>query len=143
MPSFPDQPLPPRPLLPAAADEPPRLTARTLDGLEWVLAAELESVGATDLRVGRRTIEFSGNTETLYRSVLESRTAIRVLEPLGRFAVDSPESLYRAVATIDWPVQPKPPQCARHSQTSMFADNQTFRTCRRRHIFGGRWIICG
>lgn len=113
MPSFPDQPLPPRPLLPAAADEPPRLTARTLDGLEWVLAAELESVGATDLRVGRRTIEFSGNTETLYRSVLESRTAIRVLEPLGRFAVDSPESLYRAVATIDWPVQLKPTQTLR------------------------------
>jgi len=113
MPSFPDLPPPPRPLLPAAADEPPRLTARTLDGLEWLLAAEIESIGGTDLRVGRRTVEFSGTTETLYRSVLESRTAIRVLEPLGRFAVDSPESLYRAVASIDWPAQLKPTQTLR------------------------------
>ena len=113
MPSFPDQPPPPRPLLPAAAEESPRLTARTLDGLEWLLAAELELVGATELRVGRRTVEFSGSTETLYRSVLESRTAIRVLEPLGRFAVDSPDSLYRAVASIDWPAQLKPTQTLR------------------------------
>ena len=113
MPLFPDLPPPPRPLLLAAPDEPPRLTARTLDGLEWLLAAELEAVGGTDLRVGRRTVEFSGSTEALYRSVLESRTAIRVLEPLGRFAVDSPESLYRAIATIDWPAQLKPTQTLR------------------------------
>ncbi len=113
MPSFPEQPPAPRPLLPAAADEPPRLTARTLDGLEWLLAAELEAAGGTELRVGRRTVEFSGSTETLYRAVLESRTAIRVLEPLGRFAVDSPESLYGAVASIDWPAQLKPTQTLR------------------------------
>ncbi len=86
------------------------MTARTLEGLEWVLARELEQVGATSLRVGRRTIEFSGassacDQETLYRAVLESRTAIRVLEPLGRFSVDSPESLYRAMQGIDWTEQ--------------------------------------
>ena len=86
------------------------MTARTLEGLEWVLARELEQVGATSLRVGRRTIEFSGassacDPETLYRAVLESRTAIRVLEPLGRFSVDSQESLYRAMQGIDWTEQ--------------------------------------
>jgi 23S rRNA (guanine2445-N2)-methyltransferase / 23S rRNA (guanine2069-N7)-methyltransferase len=93
------------------AEEPPRLTARTLEGLEWVLARELESLGASDLRVGRRTIEFSAapgrERETLYRAVLESRTAIRVLEPLGRFRVDSPETLYRAMQEIDWTEQLK------------------------------------
>jgi hypothetical protein len=35
------------------------MTARTLEGLEWILARELEQVGAQDLRIGRRTIEFS------------------------------------------------------------------------------------
>jgi len=87
------------------------MTARTLEGLEWVLARELEAVGATDLRVGRRTIEFSAlpgmEKETLYRAVLESRTAIRILEPLGRFQVHSPEALYAAMEQIDWREQLK------------------------------------
>lgn len=96
----------PRPLAAPVADDPPRCTARTLEGLEWVLAGELEALGARDLRVGRRTIEFSAEAgrekETLYRAVLESRVAIRVLEPLGRFRVASPEALYAAVESIDW-----------------------------------------
>jgi len=107
--SFPAVPPAPRPLPAPALDEPPRLTARTLEGLEWILAHELKQVGATDLRIGRRTIEFSAapgrERETLYRAVLESRTAIRVLEPLGRFHVDSPESLYRAMQKVDWTEQ--------------------------------------
>jgi len=101
----------PRPLPAPIADEPPRMTARTLEGLEWVLAKELERVGAVDLRIGRRTIEFSAEPgkekETLYRAVLESRTAIRVLEPLGRFRVQSPEALYAACESIDWREQLK------------------------------------
>jgi len=108
---FPDVPSVPRPLPAPLADELPRLTARTLAGLEWILARELEAVGARDLRVGRRTIEFSApagaEKETLYRAVLESRTAIRVLEPLGRFRVDSPDALYRAIGTVDWTEQLK------------------------------------
>ena len=70
-----------RPLPPPSPDEPPRLTARTLGGLEEVLAAELLRLGAGDLRIGRRTIEFSGSTETLYRAVLECTRAHRVLPP--------------------------------------------------------------
>ena len=108
---FPAIPPPPRPLPAPRLDEPPRLTARTLEGLEWLLARELEAVGAVDLRIGRRTIEFSARPgaekETLYRTVLESRTAIRVLEPLGRFRVESPESLYRALGDVDWTEQLK------------------------------------
>jgi 23S rRNA (guanine2445-N2)-methyltransferase / 23S rRNA (guanine2069-N7)-methyltransferase len=109
--SFPAVPLVPRPLPAPSPDEPPRMTARTLEGLEWILARELEQVGAQDLRVGRRTIEFSAapgaEKETLYRAVLESRTAIRVLEPLGRFRVDSPDSLYHAMQEVDWTEQLK------------------------------------
>jgi 23S rRNA (guanine2445-N2)-methyltransferase / 23S rRNA (guanine2069-N7)-methyltransferase len=108
---FPSVPPAPRPLPAPSLDEPPRLTARTLEGLEWILARELEAVGAQDLRIGRRTIEFSAapgrEKETLYRAVLESRTAIRVLEPLGRFRVESPESLYRAMQEVDWTEQLK------------------------------------
>ncbi len=109
--SFPEVPADPRPLPAPIADEPPRFTARTLGGLEWVLAKELEALGALDLRVGRRTIEFSAppgrERELLYRSVLECRTAIRVLEPLGRFQVNSPESLYNAMQQVDWTEQLK------------------------------------
>ena len=109
--AFPAMPPAPRPLPAPVLDDPPRLTARTLEGLEWILARELEAVGATDLRVGRRTIEFSAppgrEKETLYRAVLESRTAIRILEPLGRFRVDSPEALYRELQNVDWTEQLK------------------------------------
>ena len=109
--TFPPVPAVPRPLPAPAADEPPRLTARTLEGLEWVLARELIAIGAEDLRVGRRTIEFSpppgGERELLYRAVLECRTAIRVLEPLGRFRVGSPELLHAALQGIDWTEQLK------------------------------------
>jgi 23S rRNA (guanine2445-N2)-methyltransferase / 23S rRNA (guanine2069-N7)-methyltransferase len=108
---FPEVPPVPRPLPAPSPDEPPRLTARTLEGLEWILARELEAIGARDLRVGRRTIEFSAapgaENETLYRAVLESRTAIRVLEPLGRFRVDSPDALYRGMQEVDWTEQLK------------------------------------
>ena len=110
-PLFPRIPPAVRPLPAPVADEPARLTARTLEGLEWVLARELEAVGGRDLRIGRRTIEFSAaegvERETLYRAVLESRTAIRVLEPLGRFRVSSPEDLYRATQEVDWTEQLK------------------------------------
>lgn len=91
-----------RPLPPPDPDTPPRLTARTLGGLEELLAAEIRSIGGEVLAVGRRTVEFAGSTEVLYRSVLESRMAIRVLEPLGRFAVDSPEAMHAAITAIDW-----------------------------------------
>ena len=110
---FPAIPPVPRPLAAPQPEEPARFTARTLEGLEWVLARELEGVGARDLRVGRRTIEFSGpgdpaaDREMLYRAVLESRTAIRVLEPLGRFVVDSPDTLYAAMQQVDWTEQLK------------------------------------
>ncbi|MFM8985208.1 MAG: THUMP domain-containing protein, partial [Planctomycetia bacterium] len=108
---FPSPPPAFRPLPAPVAEEPPRLTARTLEGLEWVLARELEALGATDLRIGRRTIEFAAapgaERETLYRAVLECRTAIRVLEPLGRFRVDAPETLYRAMQEVDWTEQLK------------------------------------
>jgi len=107
--TFPEPPPGPRPLPAPSAEEPPRFTARTLGGLEWVLAAELRSLGVVDLRLGRRTVEFTPppgrEQEVLYRAVLECRTAIRVLEPLGRFHVESPESLHAALQGIDWTEQ--------------------------------------
>jgi 23S rRNA (guanine2445-N2)-methyltransferase / 23S rRNA (guanine2069-N7)-methyltransferase len=106
---FPDVPPVPRPLPSPDAEVTPRPTVRTLEGLEWVLAGELEALGARDIRVGRRTVEFDTGPgrerETLYRAVLECRTAIRVLEPLGRFRADSPATLYEAVQAIDWTEQ--------------------------------------
>lgn len=109
---FPHIPEIPRPLPAPECHVIPKMTARTLEGLEWILKTELENLGAIDLRVGRRTVEFSApqgqEKEVLYRSVLESRTAIRILEPLGRFRVDSPEALYEAVKNIDWAEQCDP-----------------------------------
>jgi len=78
------------------------LVAKTLFGLEQVLAEELIALGAEDVTLGRRLANFSGGRRLLYRANLCCRTAIRVLLPIGTFMAENEESLYRGVQQIDW-----------------------------------------
>ncbi len=74
----------------------------TPKGMVAVLMSELKQLGAVELREQPAGVEFKGGLETAYRACLWSRTAGRVLMPLGRFAADSAEALYEAVQQIDW-----------------------------------------
>lgn len=80
-----------------------RYFATCARGLEPVLAGELLDLGADDVEPGRGGVDFRGDKALLYRANLWLRTAVRVLVPVLEAAVASPEELYAAVQTVDWP----------------------------------------
>jgi 23S rRNA (guanine2445-N2)-methyltransferase / 23S rRNA (guanine2069-N7)-methyltransferase len=71
-------------------------------GVADLTAAELRACGATNTRELKLGVLFEGTLETAYRACLWSRTASRILMPLGNFPAATPEELYAGVAGIDW-----------------------------------------
>lgn len=71
-------------------------------GIEPVTAAELETLGATNLRVVPGGVHFEGDLATLYRANLWLRTATRVLAPLREFAAITQEMLYSQTRRVRW-----------------------------------------
>jgi 23S rRNA (guanine2445-N2)-methyltransferase / 23S rRNA (guanine2069-N7)-methyltransferase len=71
-------------------------------GAEPALESELVAIGAKGIRPGRGGVRFTGEREVALRGCLALRTALRVLEPVGEFAVDGPDALYGGVAAIGW-----------------------------------------
>ncbi len=84
------------------SDNPTLYHARTLTGLEQVLAAELTALGAENVCAEGRMVRFTANRRTLYAANLWCRTAIRILKPLGEFPAGNEDQLYEAVRNIDW-----------------------------------------
>lgn len=80
-----------------------QLLAKTLFGLEQVLADELKAIGAEDIEILKRAVSFTGDMEIMYRSNYCCRTALRVLKPIAKFSVNSAEQLYDNVKRINWP----------------------------------------
>lgn len=76
--------------------------AKTLAGLEPVLAAELLTLGATGIRPLKRAVEFTGNKELLYRANYELRTALRILVPIHSFSAYKERDLYEGVREVRW-----------------------------------------
>jgi 23S rRNA (guanine2445-N2)-methyltransferase / 23S rRNA (guanine2069-N7)-methyltransferase len=71
-------------------------------GLEYLLVAELQALGAASVREVLAGVHFSGEMATAYRACLWSRLASRVLMPLSRFDAADEEALYHGVEVIDW-----------------------------------------
>lgn len=78
------------------------LIAKTLHGLEEVLAKELEALGAQDIKQGIRMVSFSGNLEMMYKANFCLRTALRVLKPINEFEAHDADDVYNAVSKMDW-----------------------------------------
>ncbi len=76
--------------------------AKTFQGLEPLLAEELRALGATDIQPGKRMIRFHGDQNTLYKSNLYSRTALRILVPVGAFTAHDEHDLYEGIRRIRW-----------------------------------------
>ena len=76
--------------------------AKTLKGLENVLAGELRDLGADDVVVVNRGVNFSGGKAMLYKANYCLRTALRILMPVARFSAHNEARLYSAVYKIDW-----------------------------------------
>jgi putative N6-adenine-specific DNA methylase len=79
-----------------------RLTAKTLYGLEDILADELKQLGALNITKGVRVVSFEGDTGFMYKANLACRTAIRILKPIVQFRASSEEALYKGIYAIDW-----------------------------------------
>jgi putative N6-adenine-specific DNA methylase len=79
------------------------LFATCARGVEPVLAEELRALGALDVQPGRGGVHFAGDLALVYKANLWLRTAIRVLRPILTATVSSPDELYEAVQSLDWP----------------------------------------
>ncbi|MFT5167369.1 MAG: putative N6-adenine-specific DNA methylase [Saprospiraceae bacterium] len=79
-----------------------KLTATTSQGLEEILADELVALGASNVFILKRAVEFTGDKKLLYRACYELRTAIRVLMPIEQFRVRHESGLYSKIKKIDW-----------------------------------------
>lgn len=78
------------------------LFASTARGLEELLKSELESLGAQECRVVQGGVHFSSDAKLMYKSLLWSRLASRILLPLSEFRVHSDMDLYLGVNAINW-----------------------------------------
>lgn len=76
--------------------------AKTLFGLEEVLAEELRTLGAQEVKVFNRAVGFSGDKKMLYRTNYHVRTALKILVPLGEAEVRNEKELYDYIRTIRW-----------------------------------------
>ena len=78
------------------------IIAKTLFGLEDVLAKELIELGADNLQIGNRMVSFTGDKALLYKANFHCRTALRILRPILTFPAKNPDEVYEKVKTIDW-----------------------------------------
>jgi putative N6-adenine-specific DNA methylase len=78
------------------------LTAKTLSGLEPMLANELADIGVEDVQIGTRVVEFTGNLATVYKANLYCRTALRILVKLESFVAEDDDQLYKNTFEFPW-----------------------------------------
>ncbi len=83
-------------------DQQLNLVSKTLAGLEDILAGELTQLGAENIRIGKRAVEFTGSLELLYKVNLWSRTAINVMQNISNFDVNEQQDLYDGLRQIEW-----------------------------------------
>lgn len=78
------------------------MIAKTLAGLEDLLAQELIELGASSVEKGIRSVSFEGDTGFMYKANLCCRTAIKILKPISFFNVFKEEDLYQKMYDIAW-----------------------------------------
>lgn len=78
------------------------MIAKTMAGLEDVLAEELISLGANDLQLGRRMVSFTGDKALLYKANIHCRTALRILKPIHRFKAKNADEVYAEIKKMNW-----------------------------------------
>lgn len=79
-----------------------KLHAKTLAGLEDLVAQDMKQAGATEVSVGRRGVSCLADLKTMYHLCLHSRFVLRVLRHLTEFNAKNPDDLYRQCARFAW-----------------------------------------
>ena len=78
------------------------MVAKTLFGLEEILALELKTLGAQSVMIGVRNVQFVGDTGFMYKANLCLRTALRILKPIHRRNILEINEVYQAMYGIQW-----------------------------------------
>jgi 23S rRNA (guanine2445-N2)-methyltransferase len=79
-----------------------KFIAKTLFGLEEVLAEELISFGAVDVQVVNRAVTFHGDMNLLYKVNYCVRTALSILMQVADFRIKSKDDLYNSGLKVEW-----------------------------------------
>jgi putative N6-adenine-specific DNA methylase len=80
----------------------PDYIAKTLFGMEDVLADELRQLKATDIKILNRAVSFSGDKRMLYKANYQLRTALKILVPISEGEISNEQQLYDFVRTVKW-----------------------------------------
>ncbi|ASI90982.1 bifunctional 23S rRNA (guanine(2069)-N(7))-methyltransferase RlmK/23S rRNA (guanine(2445)-N(2))-methyltransferase RlmL [Vibrio mediterranei] len=76
--------------------------AVTSNGLENLLAQELEQLGLTSVKPVQAGVKFKASNEQIYRACLWSRYASRFVKVLSEFTCQDDMDLYLAASSINW-----------------------------------------
>lgn len=79
-----------------------KMVAKTLFGMEELLAQELRQLGASSVEIGTRNVSFEGDTGFMYKANLCCRTAIKILKPITAFNIFTEEDLYKKIYEMPW-----------------------------------------
>lgn len=79
-----------------------KMVAKTMYGLEGVLANELEALGAKNVEKLNRAVSFEGDMNMLYKANYQLRTAITILKPIYSFEANSDKELYDNIYKYKW-----------------------------------------
>lgn len=79
-----------------------QFSATCSGGMESLLGAELKTLAATDITVGRNVVQFQGDLVCGYTSCLWSRFASRILLTLASFSCENEDELYQFCLGFDW-----------------------------------------
>ncbi len=71
-------------------------------GLEYLLADELQAMGASKATAATAGVNVEGDAILAYRAAFFSRLASRVLWPLAEFECENEQDLYQGVHALDW-----------------------------------------
>lgn len=71
-------------------------------GLEYLLARELEDLGAQTVRETVAGVSFSGPLDVAYRACMWSQLGSRILLRLGEIDSSNKEALYDGVKSFEW-----------------------------------------
>lgn len=79
-----------------------KMVAKTLFGMEELLAQELRQLGASAIEIGTRNVSFEGDLGFMYKANLCCRTAIKILKPINAFNIFTEEDLYKKIYEMPW-----------------------------------------
>lgn len=75
---------------------------KTSQGLENILAKEVEAILGRPCEIGKRAVFLTGTLQDIYLLNYKLRTAIRILVKMTSFTVHSYEDVYRELKSINW-----------------------------------------